>query len=126
MSSLSRRVAEDLGRRLYAEGFRPLPDVDEDGMVIGTRLWRVRVGHVECLALRANGLAHAVRAEASFDYTQPAEHGRVVEHRSGYAVHALEWLLTTSTTPAREPCSPADPASSASELGWPRHDADGP
>lgn len=112
MSPLSPQAAEDLGRRLHAEGFQPLPDAD-DGTLSGTRLWRVRAGYVEYLALRPNGLAHAVRAEARFDYRHPTEHGRIVEHRSGYAVNALDWLLTTSNpTPARGggPTSPRRPA----------------
>lgn len=85
MSPLSPQAAEGLGRCLHAEGFQPLPDAD-DGTLSGTRLWRVRAGYVEYLALRPNGLAHAVRAEARFDYSHPTEHGRTVEHRFGYAV----------------------------------------
>lgn len=120
MSPLSPQAAEDLGRRLHAEGFQPLPDAD-DGTLSGTRLWRVRAGYVEYLALRPNGLAHAVRAEARFDYRHPTEHGRIVEHRSGYAVNALDWLLTTSNPHAsswRRPYVAASP-------GWPTDDADG-
>lgn len=124
MNPLSRQAAEDLGRRLYAEGFRPLPDAD-DGTVIGTRLWRVRAGYVEYLALRPNGLAHAVRAEARFDYHHPAEHGRVVEHRSGYAVNALDWLLSTSNTHASSRWRPYVPPAGATEPSGPRDDADG-
>jgi hypothetical protein len=89
-------AAQELGRRLHAAGFRPLPDVDLDGWLIGTRLWRVRAGYVEYLALFPDGFAHAVRAEAVFDYPRPAEHGAIVEHRSGHAINALDWLLTTA------------------------------
>lgn len=93
-------VAEQLGRRLHAEGFRPLPDVDQDGKLIGTHLWRVRDGYVECFSLRTNGFAHAIRAEATFDYQRPAHHGPVIEHRSSHAVNALNWLLNSATTPS--------------------------
>lgn len=96
MTALSREAAEDLGRLLQAEGFQPLPDADDHGMLIGTRLWRVRGEYVEYLALRQNGFAQAVRAEARFDYQRPAAHGRIVEQRSGYAINALDWLLATS------------------------------
>ncbi|GDY31820.1 aminopeptidase [Gandjariella thermophila] len=109
MSPLSRQTAQELGRRLYAAGFRPLPDADNGGMLIGTRLWRVRSGYVEYLALRPNGLAHAVRAEATFDYQHPADHGRIVEHRSGYVLNALDWLLATSDVPAGSRRRPYDP-----------------
>ncbi|TKG66260.1 hypothetical protein [Prauserella endophytica] len=100
MSPLSARTARELGRRLHAAGFRPLPDVADDGALIGTRLWRVRAGYVEYLALRPNGLAHAIRAEATFDYRRPAEHGPVIEHHSGHAVNALNWLLTSADQPS--------------------------
>ncbi|WP_020663232.1 hypothetical protein [Amycolatopsis benzoatilytica] len=96
MSPLSARAARELGRRLHAAGFRPLPDVADDGELIGTRLWRVRAGYVEYLALRPSGLAHAVRAEAIFDYQRPTEHGPVIEHHSGHAINALNWLLTSA------------------------------
>lgn len=86
---------------MHEAGFRPLPDVDDDGELIGTRLWRVRAGYVEYLALRPDGHAHAVRAEARFDYRRPAEHGAVVERRAGYAAHALNWLLSDADTPSR-------------------------
>ncbi|GAA4838831.1 hypothetical protein [Saccharopolyspora rosea] len=126
MSPLSRETAEDLGRRLHAEGFRPLPDADDGGILIGTRLWRVRAGYVEYLALRPNGLAHAVRAEARFDYNQPANHGRIVERRSGYAVNALDWLLATSNTPASSRKRLYVPPTTTAEPEWPPHEASGP
>jgi hypothetical protein len=125
MSPLSRQSARELGRRLRTEGFRPLPDADEGGQLIGTRLWRVRAGYVEYLALRPNGLAHAVRAEATFDYQRPLDHGRIVEHRSGYAVNALDWLLATSDTPASSLPRPYVPPPTAAQPGWPADDADG-
>lgn len=104
MSAMPAQAAQELGRRLHTAGFRPLPDVDDDGGLIGTRLWRVRAGYVEYLALRPSGLAHAVRAEARFDYRHPAEHGAVVEHRFGHATNALNWLLNSAdTTGARLP-----------------------
>ena len=102
MNAMPARIAQELGRRLRDAGFQPLPDVADDGELIGTRLWRVRAGYVECLALRPNGLAHAVRAEAAFDYQRPTEHGRVVERRSGHAVNALDWLLSSADPPAND------------------------
>lgn len=125
MSSLSHEMAEDLGRLLHAEGFHPLPDAADDGTLIGTRLWRVRAGYVEYLALRHNGLAHAVRAEARFDYRDPASHGRIVDQRSGYAINALDWLLTTSNTPASSRHRPYVPSATGDQDSWPLHDTDG-
>ena len=113
MSGMPARVAQELGRRLRAAGFQPLPDVDANGALIGTRLWRVRAGYVEYLALRPSGLAHAVRAEAIFDYQRPAEHGPVVEHRFGHAVNALGWLLTSADGPSGarpRPYAPPSPS----------------
>ncbi|RSM35877.1 hypothetical protein DMA12_42540 [Amycolatopsis balhimycina DSM 5908] len=100
MSPLSARIARALGGRLRAAGFHSLPDVADDGELIGTRLWRLRAGHVEYLALRPNGLAHAVRAKATFDFRRLTEHGPVIEHRSGHAVSALNWLLTSTELPS--------------------------
>lgn len=125
MSPLSHETAEDLGRRLQAEGFHPLPDANHDGTLIGTRLWRVRAGYVEYLALRHNGVAHAVRAEARFDYQYPASHGRIVDQRSGYAVNALDWLLATSNTPTGSQRRPYAREAATDRSGWPPHDADG-
>ncbi|MQA08008.1 MAG: hypothetical protein GEU98_05525 [Pseudonocardiaceae bacterium] len=116
-----------MGRRLHGAGFRPLPDVDDNGELIGTRLWRVRAGYVEYLALRQNGLAHAVRAEATFDYRRPAEHGPVIEDRTGYAVNALNWLLADTDpplSPRRRPYAP--PPNPARRWRWPHDDVDGP
>lgn len=96
MSGMSEQAAESLGRRLRLTGFRPLPDVDDTGHSIGVRLWRVRTGYVEYLVLRPTGLAHAVRAVATFDYRRPFDHGPVVEERFGHAANALDWLLATA------------------------------
>ncbi|TVT61895.1 hypothetical protein FNH05_01880 [Amycolatopsis rhizosphaerae] len=115
MNPLSPRAARELGRRLHAEGFRPLPDVADGGALVGTRLWRVRSGYVEYLALRASGFAQAARVEASFDYQRPAQHGPVVEHRRGHAINALNWLITATS-------SDFAPYASADDLGnraWP-------
>lgn len=86
---------EALGRQLQAARFLPLPDVDQQGELLGTRMWRLRAGYVEYLALGKNGLAHAVRAQAVFDYRFPIDHGSVVGHRFGIACNALDWLLYT-------------------------------
>ncbi len=96
MSALPEQLAQELGRCLGAEGFRPLPDIGDDGELLGTRLWRLRAAYVEYLVLRPNGLAHAVRAEADFDYRRPTDHGGVVEHRFGHAINALDWLLVSA------------------------------
>lgn len=89
-------AAEELGRHLRNAEFRPLPEVDDAGRPLGVRLWRVRAGYVEYLALRRCGLAHAVRAVADFDYRRPFDHGPVVEDRFGHATNALHWLLATT------------------------------
>lgn len=122
MRPLSRETAEELGRLLNAEGFRPLPDADDHGTLIGTRLWRVRGGYVEYLALHQDGLAHAVRAEARFDYLRPASHGRIVDQRSGYAVNALDWLLATSDTSGSALHRPYVPPTTADQAAWPSQD----
>lgn len=65
---------EQLGHLLYTEGFQPLPDVNDDGVLLGTILWRLRAGHVEYLALRTSGFALAMRAKARFSYRLPTRH----------------------------------------------------
>jgi hypothetical protein len=85
--------AKRLGDRLYAERFLPLPDVADNGQLIGTRLWRLGDDYVEFLAIRPNGLALAVRADAQFSYRTPAAHGPVRESVFGAASTALDWLL---------------------------------
>jgi hypothetical protein len=87
--------AAELGRDLWNGGFRPLPEVDADGRLVGVRMWRLRNGLVEYIVLRHTGGALAVRAFAQFSYQQPFQHGDVIDARSGYAVHALRWLLDT-------------------------------
>lgn len=57
-SPLSHEAADDLGQILRTGGFRPLPDTDNDGRLIGTRLWRVHAGFVEYLALRGLASRH--------------------------------------------------------------------
>jgi hypothetical protein len=126
MSPMPWQTAEELGRRLHAEGFRPLPDADNDGTLIGTRLWRVRAGYVEYLALRPNGLAQAVRAVAAFDYRYPAEHGSIVDQRSGHAINTANWLLATSKAPAASRRRPYLPPSTANEPEWPSSGMDDP
>jgi hypothetical protein len=102
-----------LGQRLYVAGFQPLPAVNLSGKLIGTRLWRVSAGYVECLALGKDGLAHAVRAEATFDYPSPADHGPVVGHRFGTAHNALDWLLDTQAVPHAPLARPYVPPSTS-------------
>lgn len=86
---------DSLGRELWDGGFRPLPEVDVDGVLVGVRLWRVRNGIVEQILLHRTGAAQAVRAFAQFSYQRPFDHGPVVEIRSGHPANALHWLLDT-------------------------------
>jgi hypothetical protein len=92
---MTRPDLTELGERLYVERFLPLPDVTDTGELIGTRLWRVRHGYVECLAIRTNGLGLAVRADAQFSYHEPAAHGAIRAHMFGAATSAFAWLLRT-------------------------------
>jgi hypothetical protein len=96
VSYFSSSAAEQLGRRLHAERFRPLPDVTDEGVLIGTVLWRMSGDQVEYLALRRDGFALAMRAEARFNFRTPQLHGPVIDFRSGYAPNALSWLLASS------------------------------
>jgi hypothetical protein len=121
---MSGPVGEQLGRHLLVAGFRPLPDADDDGVLIGTRLWRVTAGYVEYLAVRRNGLAHAVRAVARFDYRQPADHGPVVEHRFGAASNALDWLLAGVEEPLPSLRRPYAPPAAPSPWTDPNDGAD--
>lgn len=98
MSQLPSREAERLGQRLQLEGYLPLPDVNDDGVLIGTILWRQHGPHVEYLALRTNGFALAMRAEASFSYRTPHLHGPVLGHQIGSARDALGWMLGTAAS----------------------------
>lgn len=81
------------GLRLQRAGFRPLPDVDDAGQLLGVRQWRVRDGLVETLALRRPGLAWAVRAVAEYDYRRPFDHGPILDSRFEHALHAFAWLI---------------------------------
>lgn len=99
MSLVRQPAGAELGRALKAQSFRPLPDVNSNGELIGTRLWRTHAGHVEYLALGSNGLAHAVRALAHFDYDHPTDHGALIDHRFGCAANAFDWLIASATMP---------------------------
>jgi hypothetical protein len=99
--------AAALGDRLRLAGFQPLPDISSRGELVGVHLWRLRAGYVEYVTMRSNGVGHAVRAEARYDYSRPFEHGRVVDNHLGYATAAVTWLL--GSTPKREPQAQAEP-----------------
>lgn len=91
MNSLSQ---EQLGYELYEMGFRPVPDVDDDGRLRGVRMWRTRPGFLEYITLRRSGVATAGRVVAEFDYRRPFDHGAVLETRRGYVANVLRWLLS--------------------------------
>jgi hypothetical protein len=97
MQDIPAEEATELGRDLWHGGFRPLPEVDVDGRLVGVRMWRLRDSFVDYIVLRHTGAALAVRALAQFSYQQPIHHGDVTDARSGYAVHTLRWLLETAT-----------------------------
>lgn len=97
MHDIPAEEVTELGRDLWHGGFRPLPEVDTEGQLVGVRMWRLRDGLVEYIVLRHTGAALAVRALAQFSYRQPLHHGHVIDARSGYAVHALRWLLETGS-----------------------------
>jgi hypothetical protein len=94
MSQMSREAAERLGYDLYDMGFSPVPDIDEDGRLLGVRLWRERAGVLEYITLRPSGVADAGRVVAEYDYRRPFEHGTVIETRRGHVVNTLRWLLS--------------------------------
>lgn len=94
VSEMTPDSAERLGYDLYEMGFRPMPDVDEDGRLRGVRMWRTRPGYLEYITLSRSGLATAGRIVADFDYRRPFEHGPVVETRRGYVGNTLRWLLS--------------------------------
>ncbi len=94
MKSLSRYSAERLGYDLYEMGFRPIPDIDDEGRLRGVRMWRTRSGFLEYITLRPSGLATAGRVVAEFDYRRPFDHGPVLETRRGYVLNILQWLLS--------------------------------
>ena len=94
MKGLSRYSAERLGYDLYEMGFRPIPDIDDEGRLRGVRMWRTRSGFLEYITLRPSGLATAGRVVAEFDYRRPFDHGPVLETRRGYVLNILQWLLS--------------------------------
>jgi hypothetical protein len=94
MNGMSGYSAERLGFDLYEMGFRPVPDIDEEGRLRGVRMWRTRPGYLEYLTLSPSGVATAGRVVADFDYRRPFEHGPVLETRRGYVLNTLEWLLS--------------------------------
>lgn len=91
---MSREAAEQLGYDLYDMGFSPVPDIDEDGRLLGVRLWRSRAGVLEYITLRPSGVADAGRVVAEYDFRRPFDHGLVIETRRGYVVNTLRWLLS--------------------------------
>ncbi len=105
MTTMSWQATEELGYQLWTTGFRPLPDVDDDGRLTGVRMWRLHSGYLEYLALREPGTAAAGRTVARFSFRDPFRHGPVVEHDLGNAVDTLAWLLE-GTAPPREPVVP--------------------
>lgn len=103
MSEMPDDSAERLGFDLYEMGFRPMPDIDEDGRLRGVRMWRSRPGYLEYLTLRPSGLATAGRVVADFDYRRPFEHGPVLETRRGYVLNTLQWLLSDMDLQTTQP-----------------------
>jgi hypothetical protein len=103
MSQMSREAAEQLGYDLYDMGFRPVPDIDEDGRLLGVQLWRSRAGVLEYITLRPSGLATAGRVVAEYDYRRPFEHGPVIETRRGHVVNTLRWLLSDMDLQVTQP-----------------------
>lgn len=94
MNGISRDAAENLGYDLYEMGFRPVPDIDDEGRLRGVRMWRARPGFLEYITLRRSGMATAGRVVAEFDYRRPFDHGSVLETRRGYVQNVLRWLLS--------------------------------
>lgn len=109
MRRMSDRAAERLGDELLVMGFRPLPDVDEEGRLRGVRLWRPRPGQVEYIALRASGLAFAGRVADDFDFRRPFQHGPVLDTRLGHASTVLRWLLAGADLEKTQPIPVATP-----------------
>lgn len=103
MSTMPDGPAEQLGYDLYDMGFRPLPDIDDDGRLRGVRMWRQRPGFLEYITLRPSGLATAGRVVAEFDYRRPFEHGPVLETRRGYVANTLRWLLADMDLQTTQP-----------------------
>jgi hypothetical protein len=99
MTTNASGIDEAMGRRLFAEHFRPLPDIGDNGELLGTEYWRLRHGTVEKLSVRPSGLALASITWAEHSWATPALHGGVIEHLFGAAGTSLDWLLSTSATP---------------------------
>lgn len=87
-------LAGELGHHLWNHGFRPLPDVADDGRLLGVRLWRPHNGYVEFIAPRSSGATTAGRVVADFSFRNPFRHGPVVNVRRGGALDSLYWLLS--------------------------------
>lgn len=103
MKEMREDAAERLGYDLYEMGFRPWPDIDEDGRLCGVRMWRSRPGFLEYITVRSSGVATAGRVVAEFDYRRPFEHGPVLETRRGYVVNVLQWLLSDTDVQRTQP-----------------------
>jgi len=125
MSNMSRDAAERLGYDLYDMGFRPVPDIDEDGRLLGVRLWRSRAGVLEYITLRPSGVADAGRVVAEYDYRRPFDHGTVIETRRGHVVNTLRWLLSDMDLQMTQPIPivvPVDVTEARhAARAWPRH-----
>lgn len=91
---MSPQSAEQLGYDLFELGFRPVPDIDDDGRLRGVLMFRARGGLLEYVTLRPSGVATAGRVVAEFDYRRPFEHGTVLETRRGHVTTVLRWLLS--------------------------------
>ena len=98
MNGMSHDSAERLGYDLFELGFRPVPDIDDDGRLCGVRMFRARAGFLEYITLRPSGVATAGRVVAEFDYRRPFEHGTVLETRRGHVANVLRWLLSDVDT----------------------------
>jgi hypothetical protein len=109
-SEMSPDSAERLGYDLYDMGFRPMPDIDDEGRLRGVRMWRQRPGYLEYISLQASGLATAGRVVAAFDYRRPFEHGPVLETRRGYVANTLRWLLSDMDLETTQPIPVVVPA----------------
>ena len=86
--------AKELGHHLWNFGFRPLPDIDDHGQLLGVRMWRQREGFVEFIAPRAAGASTAGRVVADFSFREPFRHGPVVDFCRGDPLNTLYWLLS--------------------------------
>jgi hypothetical protein len=130
MNEMSGSAAERLGYSLYDMGFRPVPDIDDDGRLRGVRMWRVRPGVLEYLSLRSSGPATAGRVVAEYDYRRPFEHGPVLEIRRGHVVNTLQWLLSDMDLQTTQPIPVIVPteveAARHAARAWPRHRLAGP